>query len=152
MIKLIDTGIIENLRAAIKLKTKLGIIYLVYEYIEHSFKDLVYRDRFHVKDIVSIGVQLLEAIKNIHSMGLVHSDIKLDNIMVDSQNQVFLIDYGLVQQFKLPDGTHRPNLKPEVFTGNVAFGSKNCLDCNTVSQRDDLIQMVYNLMFLHNRF
>ena len=46
------------------------------------------------KDIIQLGMQLVESAQSIHNAGYVHADIKLDNIMVDQQNKVFLIDYG----------------------------------------------------------
>ena len=44
-----------------------------------------------VKDIMR---QVLSAVAYIHSNGVVHRDIKLDNILLDSQLKVKLIDFG----------------------------------------------------------
>jgi len=87
-----------------------------------------------------------------HNSSYVHTDIKLDNIMIDRQNKVFIVDYGNAQKFLLPDGTHRPNGSgPDKFV-NVHFGSKNALKKETLSRRDDIIQIIYNLMCLANSF
>ena len=58
---------------------------MVYQYYEHSLKDLwASRVNFSKKDFVEIGIQLLNIVESIHKAGFVHSDIKLDNIMVNS--------------------------------------------------------------------
>lgn len=72
--------------------------------------------------------------------------------MIDHHNKVFIIDYGNAQKFLLPDGSHRPNGSgPDKFV-NVHFGSKNALNKETLSMRDDIIQIIYNLMCLANSF
>lgn len=41
-----------------------------------------------------IFIQILEALQSVHSLGIVHRDIKLDNIMLDSEFNVKLVDFG----------------------------------------------------------
>mgnify|MGYP000462558045 CR=1 FL=1 len=129
-----------------------GSIFLVYEYIDMTLKDFWDRSELSDRDKLQIGIQLIDGVKSIHSSGYVHTDLKLDNIMIDHQNKVFIIDYGNAQKFLLPDGTHRPNGSgPDKFV-NVHFGSNNALNKETISRRDDIIQIIYNLMCLSNSF
>ena len=124
----------------------------MYEYIDKTLKDAWDGSELSNRDIIQIGIQLIEAAESIHSSGYVHTDLKLDNIMINRQNKVFIIDYGNAQKFQLPDGTHRPNGSgPDKFV-NVHFGSVNALNKNTISRRDDIIQIIYNLMCLANSF
>lgn len=39
-------------------------------------------------------MQIFEAIKYIHSQGLYHGNINTDNVLVNRQNEVFLLDFG----------------------------------------------------------
>ncbi|WP_067141523.1 lipopolysaccharide kinase InaA family protein [Oceanivirga salmonicida] len=39
--------------------------------------------------------KLLYIIRDLHSMGIIHNDINLSNILVDKDNKVYLIDYSL---------------------------------------------------------
>ena len=124
----------------------------MYEYINKTLKRAWDRKELSTRDKLQIGIQLIEAAKSIHSCGYVHTDLKLDNIMIDRHNKVFIIDYGNAQKFLLSDGAHRPNGSgPDKFV-NVHFGSKNALNNDTLSRRDDMVQIIYNLMCLANSF
>ena len=98
-----------------------------------------------------IGIQLVECVRTLHSLGYVHADIKMDNILIGENNQVYLIDYGCAERYLLPNGNHRPD---DVTKGiaNIHFGSKNVLNRHTVSMRDDLIQVIYSLICIENVF
>ena len=76
-----------------------------------------------------IGIELIECVKNLHSLGYVHTDIKLDNIMVDQENHITLIDFGRSQKFLMDNGEHRPNIELESFEGKPHFASKHAVDC-----------------------
>ena len=130
----------------------VGSIFLVYEYIDKTLKDAWDGSELSNRDIIQIGIQMIETAESIHNSGYVHTDLKLDNIMINRRNKVFIIDYGNAEKFLLPDGTHRPNGSgPEKFV-NVHFGSKNALNKDALSRRDDIIQIIYNLICLFNSF
>jgi len=46
------------------------------------------------KELAFYAYQLLEALNILHSNGIVHADLKPDNIIVDSNNAVTIIDFG----------------------------------------------------------
>src|SRR6267143_1701119 len=50
-----------------------------------------------LKDAVNYAVQIGEALQEAHGKGIVHRDIKSDNIMVNSRNQVKVMDFGLAK-------------------------------------------------------
>lgn len=44
-----------------------------------------------------LGIQLLERLRDLHSLGYVHNDIKLENILIGYKDpgKIYLIDFGL---------------------------------------------------------
>lgn len=46
------------------------------------------------KEIKSIVYQLLKIVKYMHSIGVIHRDIKLENIMMTEDSKIFLIHYN----------------------------------------------------------
>ena len=50
-----------------------------------------------LQDAVAYALQIGDALQEAHSRGIVHRDIKCDNIMVNSKNQVKVMDFGLAK-------------------------------------------------------
>jgi len=124
--------------------------FIVYKYIPMNLKSLWRRKILKDRDIIQIGIQLVDCVSKLHSTGHVHNDIKLDNIMISEENEVTLIDFGQAQKYT-SKGVHRPNLPVKQY-GNPHFCSKNVFEDQTLSRRDDLIQVIYNLMCLTNSY
>jgi len=50
-----------------------------------------------IKQVIEYGIQIGEALQEAHSKGIVHRDIKSENIMVNSKNQIKVMDFGLAK-------------------------------------------------------
>lgn len=57
----------------------------------------------HPEDIMIFSRQMIDAINFIHSRGVVHRDIKVDNMMIDEDNHIKLVDFGLAMIRDEPD-------------------------------------------------
>ena len=68
--------------------------------------------RFSLKTTLKIGYQMIERLQHLHSKGLVHRDIKPDNILMGANDQshlVHLVDFGLVKKVvDIKTGKHIP--------------------------------------------
>jgi serine/threonine protein kinase len=104
-----------------------------------------------------IAIQLFERLKDLHSIRVVHNDIKPDNVLVDAKNGtlIHLIDFGLSYYFLVlgEDGVyrHKPKMNLNSFSGNFIFASLNSCLGNSKSRRDDLESAFYMIVFLLNR-
>jgi serine/threonine protein kinase/tetratricopeptide (TPR) repeat protein len=50
-----------------------------------------------IETSIGYAIQIGDALQEAHSRGIVHRDIKADNIMVNSKNQVKVMDFGLAK-------------------------------------------------------
>ena len=46
------------------------------------------------------AAQIILAIGELHSKGIMHRDLKLENVMIDAEGFVKIIDYGLAKMLK----------------------------------------------------
>jgi serine/threonine protein kinase len=83
----------------------------------------------------------------LHSLGFVHNDLKLENIVVGDKNNMGLRNIRLID-FGYASAIVRDPCKTD-FCGNLAFASKYALRFQRTSQRDDLISLAYILVYLH---
>ena len=80
-------------------------IYIITEfcYGGELFSKIKEKNRFREKDAQRIFRQLIYAINYCHQLGIVHMDLKPENVMLtssDEDSQVKIIDFGLSQSFK----------------------------------------------------
>lgn len=75
--------------------------YLVMEYIEGlSLKEIFEKNpKIDPKKIVRWSIQLLDVLDSLHAEGIIYRDLKPANVMVDRENQVYLVDFGIARLF-----------------------------------------------------
>ena len=65
------------------------------------FKLLSKKKHFPEFSAAKILHQICSAVKYLHERGIVHRDIKTENIIVDSYCNAKLIDFGLAKKFNI---------------------------------------------------
>ena len=70
-------------------------VYLILDYLETDLKVLVQRIEYDEKHLIRIIHSLLCSIHFVHSAGIVHRDIKPSNMLISSNLEFRICDFGL---------------------------------------------------------
>lgn len=79
-------------------------------------------NRVLAEDAVSIGTQIARGLEHLYNQRMYHGDLKLDNILIDSEGSVKITDYGLCSSLSKDDPdnsfiTHAVTWPPECSNG-----------------------------------
>jgi len=75
-----------------------GYYYIVMAYVDGgSLKDLIARGPVEMDYAVSIAAQMAEALEHAHRQGLIHRDVKPNNILLTREGRPLLTDFGIAK-------------------------------------------------------
>ena len=128
--------------------------YLVLDLLGESLKTYKERicDNVQMENVINIGIQLTKILQEIHKMGIVHRDIKPQNIVFDKDcKNIFLIDFGFSKKIIVESGVKTSHIKKKQISNII--GSPNFISINVhkliePSRRDDIESMIYVLLYL----
>ncbi len=75
-----------------------GDLFLVMEYAEGVTLRERWREPLRLEQFLAIAIQLAEALGAAHDKGLVHGDVKPENIMVSADGNVKILDFGVAKR------------------------------------------------------
>jgi len=89
-----------NIVQAVDVGEAGGYHYFVMEYVEGKtlYDDLSAGKVFSEQDALDVIIQVAEALRHAHSVGLIHRDVKPKNIMINKDGVVKLADMGLARE------------------------------------------------------
>ncbi len=75
-----------------------GVMFIVMEYMEGgTLRDAITKGELSLDNSIRLGIEIGEALQEAHSKGIVHRDIKSDNIMLTGRGQAKVMDFGLAK-------------------------------------------------------
>ena len=101
--------------------------------------------------MLTIGVQIITRLEQIHRKGFVHRDIKANNFMVGSGEErkvVYAIDFGLAKRYlDLKTKQHIPMKGGKSLVGTARYASIASHEGFEQCRRDDLESLGYLLLY-----
>lgn len=75
------------------------IVYLVMEYLESVTlrKELRHRGKLTPRQVIVVTDAILAALEVVHKAGMIHRDLKPDNVLLGTNGQIKLTDFGLAR-------------------------------------------------------
>jgi len=112
-----------------------GVKFITMEFIEgHDLRSLIFeRKKFEPKEAVGIMEQVCLALDSAHSVGVIHRDLKPQNIMLDGTGRVLVMDFGLARTLE-GDGMTQTG----ALVGTMEYMSPEQALAQDLDQRSDL--------------
>jgi tetratricopeptide (TPR) repeat protein/predicted Ser/Thr protein kinase len=112
--------------------------YISMEYLEgEDLKSIIRKKgKLKEKEAIDITQQVCEGLAEAHRLGVVHRDLKPQNIMIDKDGQVKIMDFGIARSLEAPGVT-----KTGMIIGTPDYISPEQAEGEEVDQRADIYSL-----------
>lgn len=116
-----------------------GIYYFSMEYVDgETVEDILKREgKLSVGRALDIVRQVASALDHAHSLGIIHRDIKPQNIMIDRHGQVKLMDLGLARMA----GREASDRRKNAIMGTPYYMAPECAQLMRTDARTDIYSL-----------
>ncbi len=153
-----------NILAIFDLGMHEGAPYVVSELLEgESFRDVLAHRRPSTRKAIDYSIQIAHGLAAAHEKGIVHRDIKPDNLFLTNDERVKILDFGLA---KLTQPTNDPSAQTDIATrrvhtnpgavmGTAGYMSPEQVRATSVDHRSDIFSfgaVLYEMLSGHRAF
>ena len=126
-----------------------GRPYYIMTYIQGgSLEDLLQREKkISPERAIEICKGILSALSEVHKKGIIHRDIKPDNVLLGENGEPILIDFGIARVEE--ESTQKPKTGTGMTIGTVTYMSPEQLEGNNIDYRTDIYSvgiLLYELL------
>ncbi|MBI4469101.1 MAG: serine/threonine-protein kinase, partial [Acidobacteria bacterium] len=123
-----------------------GVSYIAMEYVEGvTLATRIPDGPLELIQIVDIGIQVADALEDAHANGIIHRDIKSNNMMITPRGQVKVLDFGLAKVTRREgvgrDIPTQATTEPGLVMGTVAYMSPEQALGRVLDRRTDLFSL-----------
>lgn len=120
------------------LNEEKGILYITMEYVRgEDLRSLIRRiGQLPIGKSISISQQICEGLSEAHRLGVVHRDLKSNNIMLDKEGNVRIMDFGVARSL------HTKGITSEgVIVGTAEYMSPEQVEGKEADPRSDIYSL-----------
>jgi TolB-like protein len=137
-----------NIATLFEIGEDAGRLYLVFEFIPgETLRATLAGGPLKTRRAIEFGVQLADALADAHAAGIVHRDIKPDNIIITPKDKAKILDFGLASwtvggALRVEAATStRLSTEPGIAMGTIAYMSPEQTLGERVDARTDIFSL-----------
>jgi serine/threonine protein kinase/tetratricopeptide (TPR) repeat protein/TolB-like protein len=130
----------SNVAAVYDVLEEHGEIFLILEYVEGQNLRQRLRQPLSLNEFFTIAMQCAEALISAHGHGIVHCDIKPENIMLTSAGKIKILDFGVAKHLPRSDQSSTVD-RAGTFAGTPAYMSPEVLLERVPDGRADIFSL-----------
>jgi serine/threonine-protein kinase len=119
--------------------------YIAMQFVEgETLGDLLHARRPSIEEVAQWGAEVADALDEAHRQGLVHRDIKPQNVMITTKGQAKVLDFGLAKDVKaLPITAKSATLltSPGMVVGTIPYMSPEQVKGEDLDGRSDIFSL-----------